>query len=63
MLCVLSYELNEKEDKELFILLLNNSNVVIQLEIMSILLHITFSLKQICDLWKLNSSQHTVYTK
>ena len=63
MLCVLSYELNEKEVKELFILLLNNPNAVIQLEIISILLHITFSLKQIWDLWKLNSSDYTVYTK
>ena len=53
MLCVLSYELNEKEVKELFILLSNNPNAVIQLEITSILLHITFSLKQICDPWKL----------
>lgn len=63
MLCVLNYELNEKEVKELFILLLNNPNAVIQLEIISILLHITFGLKQICDPWKLNSSEHTVYSK
>ena len=44
---VLSYELNEEEVKELFILLLINPNAEIQLEIISILLHTTFSLKQI----------------
>lgn len=36
MLYVLGYELNEKEVKELFILLQNNPNAVMQLAIISI---------------------------
>lgn len=55
MLYVLGYELNEKELKELFILLQNNPNTVIQLQIISIFLHITFSLKQISDPWKFST--------